>query len=209
MSAIARPKGVMIGCSVLQAEVESLCEVHWPDHKLIFLPSMMHMHPQRLASSLESVLDAELKQGYGVVLIYGDCCARMTALEALPGVVRTRGNNCYDLLLGRGEYRRLSHEGAFFLLPEWARRWREIFSKELGLNRVNATSFMRDMHRRLVYLDTGVVPVPEKELRECAEYCGLPYETRPVSLELLRSAIEEALLRLKNTGAQHATGRNR
>ncbi len=155
MSAIPRPKGVMIGCSVLQAEVESLCEVHWPDHKLIFLPSMMHMHPQQLASSLESVLDAELKQGYGVVLIYGDCCAQMTALEALPGVVRTRGNNCCDLLLGRGEYRRLSHEGAFFLIPEWARRWREIFSKELGLNRVNATSFMRDMHRRLVYLIPG------------------------------------------------------
>jgi hypothetical protein len=209
MSGIRRPKGVMICCSVLQAEVASLREVHWPDHKLIFLPSMMHMHPERLASSLESVLDAELKQGYGVVLIYGDCCARMTALEALPGVVRTRGNNCCDLLLGREEYRRLSHEGVFFLIPEWARRWREIFTKELGLDRTNAVSFMRDMHRRLVYLDTGIVPVPEKELRECAEYCGLPYEARPVSLGLLRSAIEEALLRCKTTGAQYETGCNR
>jgi hypothetical protein len=197
MSGFLRPKEVMISCSVFQAEVESLCKEHWPDHKLIYLPSMLHMHPERLASSLESVLEDEQKLGHGAVLIYGDCCARMADMEALPGVARTRGKNCCELLLGPEEYRRLSHEGAFFLTPEWARRWREIFAKELGLNRVNATSFMQDMHRKLVYLDTGIVPAPVKELQECAEYCGLPYEVRPISLENLRASIEEALLRLE------------
>lgn len=200
MSGILRPKGVMICCSVLQAEVESLCEAHWSDYKLIFLPSMMHMHPERLALSLESVLDAELKQGYEVVLVYGDCCARMTALEALPGVVRTKGKNCCELLLGPQEYRRLSHEGVFFLVPEWARRWKEIFTKELGLNRDNATTLMRELHRKLMYLDTGLTPVPAKELHECAEYCGLPYEVLDVSLGYLHSAIEEALFKCKTIG---------
>ncbi len=200
MSGILRPKVVLICCSVLQAEVESLREAHWPDHKLIFLPSMMHMHPEQLASSLESALDAELKQGYGVVLIYGDCCARMAELEARPGVVRTGGKNCYELLLGPGEYRRLSHEGAFFLIAEWACRWKDIFTKELGLNRANATSLMREMHRKLLYLDTGLAPVPGKELRECAEYCGLPYEVLQVSLGHLRSAIEKALFTSKTIG---------
>jgi len=197
MKSVSQPKAVMICCSVLQAEVESLCKAHWPVHKLIYLPSMLHMHPERLASSLESVLDNELKEGHGVVLIYGDCCARMTALEALPGVVRTRGKNCCELLLGPEEYRRLLQEGAFFLIPEWARRWKEIFAKELGLNRDNATSLMQEMHRKLVYLDTGLAPAPETALKECAEYCGLPYEVQPVSLERLRLAIEEALLRSK------------
>jgi len=188
----------MICCSVLQAEVVSLCQAHWPDHRLRFLPSMMHMHPERLASSLESVLSGELKEGHGVVLIYGDCCASMTVLEALPGVARTRGKNCCELLLGPEEYRRLSHEGAFFLIPEWARRWKEIFAKELGLNRDNATSLMQEIHHKLMYLDTGLAPVPEKALKECAKYCGLPCEVRQVTLERLRLAIEEALLR---TGA--------
>jgi hypothetical protein len=200
MSGILRPKGVMICCSVLQAEVESLREAHWSDHKLIFLPSMMHMHPEQLASSIESALDAELKQGYGVVLIYGDCCARMAELEAFPGVVRTSGKNCYELLLGPGEYRRLSHAGVFFLIPEWARRWQEIFTKELGLNRDNAISLMQEMHRKLVYLDTGLAPVPENALKECSEYFGLPNEVLQVSLGHLRSAIEEALLRCKTMG---------
>lgn len=195
MKSIPQPKAVMICCGVLQAEVESLCQAHWPDYGLRFLPSMMHMHPERLESSLQSVLDGELKQGHGVVLIYGDCCARMTELEARPGVARTQGKNCCELLLGHEEYRRLLQAGAFFLYPEWARRWKEIFVKELGLNRDNATSLMQEMHRKLVYLDTGLAPAPENALKECAAYCGLPYEVHSVSLERLRLAIEEALLR--------------
>lgn len=195
MNSILLPETVMICCSVLRAEVESLCKAHCPERRLIFLPSMMHMHPERLALSLQSLLDAELKQGHSVVLIYGDCCALMMAFEALPGVARTKGKNCCELLLGPEEYRRLSHEGVFFLLPEWARRWKEIFVKELCLNRDNATSLMRDMHSRLMYLDTGLAPAPVTALKECAAYCGLPYEVRPVSLERLRLAIEEALLR--------------
>lgn len=197
MSEAGQPKPVMVCCAVLEVEVASLCQLYWPDHKLICLPSMMHMHPERLALSLETVLAAELKAGHGVVLIYGDCCPRMTALEAFPGVVRTSGKNCFELLLGAAEYRRLSHEGAFFLLPEWVRRWREIFTGELGLNHTNASSFMQEMHRKLLYLDTGIVPVPEKELQECSEYCGLPSEVRTVSLEKLRVSMKDALLRLE------------
>lgn len=195
MSSVLRPEEVMICCSVLQPEVESLSKVYWPGFKLIFLPSMMHMHPEQLAASLESALEVELKQGHKVMLIYGDCCVQMTALESLPGVVRTRGKNCSELLLGPETYRRLSHEGAFFLIPEWTRRWREIFIEELGLNRDNATSLMQDLHRKLIYLDTGMVPVPENTLKECSEYCGLPYVVRPVSLVFLQSILDEALKR--------------
>lgn len=195
MSCAAPPKPLIIACSVLRAEVEALCRLHWPAHERIFLPSMMHMAPERLACSLESLLNQKQRQGHRVVLIYGDCCARMKSLEAMPGVIRTRGKNCCELLVGSQEYRRLSREGAFFLIPEWAHRWKEIFTKELGLNRENATSLMRELHHTLIYLDTGLEPAPESELRECAEYCGLPYQVRPTSLEQLRLSIAEALVR--------------
>lgn len=200
MNGICQAQGSIICCSVLQAEVTFLCETHWPDRKLIFLPSMMHMHPELLASSLQSVLEDELKQGHPVVLVFGDCCTQMTTLQNFPGVARTRGKNCYELLLGPGEYRRLSHEGAFFLMPEWVQRWKEIFTRELGLNRNNATSLMRDMHRTLMYLDTGLVPVPVKELHECADYCGLPCDVLRIPLTHLSSVIEKAFFECSNKG---------
>lgn len=188
---------VVICCGVFQAEIGALLENDFPDLSVRCLNSMLHMHPEKLAIKLESAIDDEVRQGRKVMLIYGDCCMRMTALETVPGVVRVRGNNCCDLLLGSGEYRRLSREGAFFLFPEWTRRWRHIFSVELGLNHDNVVSLMGDMHKRLVYLDTGLSPVPEDELRECSRYCGLPWEVLKVPLEPLRAAIREAAGKLE------------
>jgi hypothetical protein len=187
-------RAVLICCSALKAETERLCTSHWPDHQRTYMTSTRHLHPERLAASLQSALEAEQKQGNRVVLIYGDCCAGMTAFEAMPGVVRTRGKNCCELLLGSEEYRRLSHDGAFFVIPKWARRWKRFFSG-LGLSRDNAASLMQELHRTLIYLDTGLTPVPKAALQECADYCGLPYEVRPVPLDLFRTAIEDAIHR--------------
>lgn len=185
-------RAVLICCSALQGEMESLRKNHWPDHELKFVSATMHLHPERLAATLQSVLESELKRGDRVVLIYGDCCVRMTDFETMPGVVRTRGKNCCELLLGAEEYRRLSRDGAFYVIPKWACRWKRFFSG-LGLNRDNAASLMQDLHRALVYLDTGLVPLPENALQECADFCRLPYEVRPVSLDTLHGAVEDAL----------------
>jgi hypothetical protein len=113
-------------------------------------------------------------------------------MENLPGVARTRGVNCCSLLLGRAAYRELLRAGVFFLLPEWVARWEEVFARELGLNRENARTLMQEMHCRLVYLDTGLVPVPTGVLHACAAFCGLPCEVRSTPLEFLHQAIQDA-----------------
>jgi hypothetical protein len=190
----------VICCGVFQTEVTALLRRDLPDVAIRVLNSMLHMNPEKLALRLDEIVADEVGQGHKVLLVYGDCCMRMTALAELPGVARVRGNNCCDLLLGNDEYRRLSHEGAFFLFPEWMHRWLHIFTAELGLNRDNATSLMGDMHTRLVYLDTGVVPVPEGDLVACSRYCGLPWEVLKVSLEPLSAAIRDALRVLEVTG---------
>lgn len=184
---------VVISCAVLQAEVESLARTNWPEFELVFPDSMLHMNPEKLSEHLCSLVRGEIRRGHNIILVYGDCCLGMAALEQLPKVVRVRGNNCCALLLGDAVYRRLSHGGSFFMFPEWAHRWQRVFSIELGLNHDNAAGLMGDMHQKLVYLDTGIVPVPERELRECSHYCGLPWEVLKVSLEPLRTVIDRAV----------------
>lgn len=187
---------VALCCAVFEAEVEALRREYWPTMMVRYQSSMLHMKPEKLAIHLDGIVEEELCQNHKVLLIYGDCCMGMTALTNKPGVIRTRGNNCCELLLGSAEYRRLSHAGAFFLFPEWAKRWHHIFSIELGLNQTNATGLMGEMHRKLVYLDTGVRPVPVTDLQKCSEYCGLHWEPLQVSMEPLRAAIQEALNKL-------------
>lgn len=184
---------VALCCAVFQAEIEALRQSNWSGMAIRYQSSMLHMKPEKLASHLDRLVEEEIRHGNRVLLIYGDCCMGMADIANKPGVIRTRGNNCCHLLLGREEYRKLSHTGAFFLFPEWAKRWHHIFSVELGLNQTNAAGLMGDMHRKLVYLDTGVLPVPVTELQECSDYCGLPWEILQVSLEHLRAVIQQAL----------------
>lgn len=193
---------VVITCGVFAAEVAALISVHWPNLLLHSFNSMLHMKPDHLGMRLATQIDEERQRGHRVLLVYGDCSATMLGLENQPDVARTRAHNCCELLLGWDEYRRLEHERVFFLLPEWARRWQHIFMHELGLSHQNARDLMQDMHSRLVYLDTGLVEVPEASLAACAEFTGLSYEVLAVSLEPLKTAIEEAILRLaENRGA--------
>lgn len=192
-----RSAPVLLACSVLKEEVQVLWKTHWPHTRLVFLDSMLHITPDRLAKVLSSAVDRELIGNGGVVLVYGDCCGAMDALTHQPRVARTRGNNCYDLLLGRVEYRRLSREGTFFMMPEWTRRWRDVFERKLGLTPETAASLMGDIHKKLLYLDTGLTPVPEATLRECSEFCGLPWEGRAVTLDILHESIQDALNELE------------
>ncbi len=186
-------KITMVSCGVLKAEIQTLREQYWPNLEVNFLSSMLHMKPEKLAASLESQLSDDFLKTHKYLLIYGDCCSSISNLSQRTEVVRTRCNNCIDLLLGREQYRRLSHEGAFFLLPEWMYRWESIFRSELGLDETNAKSMMGDLHTKLVLLDTGLAPVPSQKMDACAKYCGLPWESLPVSLDLLRNEIQFAL----------------
>lgn len=196
MDELKKPPGpagpLLLCCSVFRAEIEALARARWPGVELRFESSMLHMRPLKLQRRLAAGVDQELGSR-PVGLVYGDCCAGMAALAARPGVTRVSGLNCPEMLLGREEYRRLSHEGAFFLLPEWTVRWRDVFLRELGLDERSAPSFMRDMHRKLVYLDTGVAPVPTDQLQACAAFTSLPFEIVRIDLERLAERVESAL----------------
>lgn len=187
------PPPLLLSCSILREEIQALRRAGRLDCPVQFVESMLHIHPERLDQVLAVELAAARARGESVALAYGDCSASMPDFSTDPAVTRTPCQNCCDLLLGREEFRRWRREGAFLLMPEWTRRWRNIFQKELGLNETNARDLMREMHTKLVYLDTGLVPVPEEELRACSEYCGLPYEVCRVSLDTLCQSLQQVL----------------
>ncbi len=184
-----------IACSILRPEIEALRGTLGRELEVRYLSSMLHMTPEHLEGQLSALIVEERDRGRRVVLAYGDCCPRMLDFQAEPGTARTEGINCCELLLGRSRYRQLRKEGAFFLMSGWALRWREVFEQELGLSPKTAQSLMGEMHTRLIYLDTGLVPVPRLELSEAAAYTGLPWTILTVGLEELRKVLQEALQR--------------
>jgi len=192
---------VCIACSIFRNEIERLQAEARLDFPVRFLGSMLHMVPEKLDQRLREVVAEERAKGQDIVLAYGDCCPNMAGIGTAEGVDRTQGFNCSEILLGKETYRQLRREGVFFLLPEWTLMWRRVFQGTLGLLGGTAQDFMKEMHTRLVYLDTELVPIPEKELAEIAEYCGLPVERMKVSLEPLLASLLKAATRVPHEQA--------
>jgi len=185
-----------ISCSIFRKEIEALQASGRLDLPVEFLNSMLHLVPARLETRLQEVLGAARngEPGREVVLAYGDCCGHMDTFESEPGTARTEGINCCEIILGRETYRRLRKEGAFFLMPEWALSWKQVFVSQLGLLGPCARTFMQELHTRLIYLDTGLLPVPHETLQEASEFLGLPFEILPVTLEPLLASLHRAAL---------------
>jgi len=187
----AEPSQGCIACSIFRKEIEALQADGRFTLPVTYLDSMLHMVPEQLEKRLRAALEA-LPPGQGTVLAYGDCCGHMEVFQEAPGGSRTEGINCCEIILGREVYRQLRREGAFFLMPEWARSWKKVFWSQLGLLGPCAKTFMQEMHTRLIYLDTGLEPVPLAALEEASEYMGLPLTILPVSLEPLLASLTRA-----------------
>jgi hypothetical protein len=67
-----------------------------------------------------------------------------------------------------------------------------VFQHELGLSAEVARELMRENRGELVYLDTGLTPVPRATLDECAAFMGLPCRVEPVGLDSLLALLLEA-----------------
>lgn len=181
----------VVSCGIFRPEIEHLARqgrFPWP---VRFLESMLHMTPSLLEAEITRLIGS-LDDG-PVVLLFGDCHARMSEHGSLPGVRRVRGVNCCEILLGPERYHRMLRDGVFFLLPEWISRWEDVFIRRLGFadSRL-AAQFMGEMHTRITYLDTGVTAVPLVELERIGHFLGLPVTVEAVDAAALVRVVEES-----------------
>ncbi len=180
-----------ITCGIFQAEMAALAP-RFPRLQLIFADSMLHMRPDLLQERIDALLRQHSADK--VLFIYGDCTPRIVELCRKPGFAKTAGINCCEILLGREEYRRLRKSGAFFFLPEWTLRWRDVFERELGFaGGRGVEDMLREVHSHFIYLDTGVLPMPGSVLDEISRELGLPMQQLSVGLSRLEQKISAAL----------------
>ena len=186
-----------ISCSIFHNEIEYLIKNRGLNIKFTFLDSILHINPKKLNSILEETITLKLKENIKIILLYGDCTAYMSNFELNKNITRVFGTNCCEILLGKEKYKKLRNRGAFFLIPEWAERWQEIFEQQLGLNSKIGRSLMKEMHKELIYLDTGLVKIPKTQLQGYSEYSGLPCRVIKITLDnlfnLINKSIEELI----------------
>jgi hypothetical protein len=184
---------VIIACSIFRYELESLQQKGKIKVPVVYLNSMLHMYPEKL----QILLDAKIEQyqNFRIILLFGDCHARMIDYEKNPNIRRSPGINCCEIILGNEKYRKLRDEGAFILLPEWAERWKEAFVDYMGFKTSKAIRpFMGEMHKKLTYIDTGFQKKNDVLFQEISDFLGLPIEVYPSTIDELEKVIDRLII---------------
>jgi len=195
---------VILACSIFKCDLEELTRrgcLHLP---IVYLDSMLHMKPEELHQKLLNKI-AQLRATYDcILLLYGDCHAYMHDAYKDMNVYRVQGSNCCEIMLGHTEYHKLRKAGAFIVFDEWAGKWEHIFKNELGFNDKIAPIFMGEAHSQLLYLDTGLNPIPHKEIEDMSKFFNLTYDIQSISLDFLLTSINQMLERILLDGPKQS-----
>lgn len=187
---------VIIACSIFKYELDHLKESGRLNVPVVYLNSMLHMKPKEL----QALLDAKVQdyQNFKIILMFGDCHARMVDYEKKPNIVRSQGINCAEIFLGTEKYRKIRRDGAFILLPEWAERWKEAFIDDMGFKTSKmARTFMREMHRKIIYVDTGFQQKDTTLFEEISDFMGLPLEIYHSSVDEIENVVNRLIAESK------------
>ena len=188
----------IIACSIFRYELEKIAQIQGLKIPISFYDSYLHLFPAQLSANLSEKVENKLKEHKKVILVCGDCHPFMKEMSQKKNVTKVAGCNCVEIMIGHELRRKLLKQGAFFLLPEWTARWKDIFKELLELPSEHIKSIMNEQHKKFVYLDTGVLPVPYKEIEECAAFFNLPYEIEAISIDFLINAIQTEISNLND-----------
>lgn len=181
----------LLYCGVLDAELRRLADAGAFVAELQPLDSGLCTDPPALGRALRRHLAAPGR--CPTLIVYGYCFPGIDALARRYGARRVPASNCMAMLLGEAEYCCRVAAGCFFLLPQWACRWRDVLQGRLGLTPPVAAELLGAELRGAVYLDTGLADYPAAALAEFALYSGLPVTRQSVGLDHLAQLLRAAL----------------
>jgi hypothetical protein len=195
---IARPRHIVIACGVLKKELLAWSERERYQLEFLFLPSSVDLDFNRLQTKLVKSLRtavASRRHGHRFVL-YGQCHPMMGELVGQEGGILLPLGNCFELLLGRERYQEHLANGAYFLLPQWAGQWNQIFTTKLGFNLDAARLFFPEMHNHALYLDTGFSYNPAFNARQFTDFTGLPVKFQKIDCSAMYARLNAVFFEL-------------
>lgn len=190
----------LVGCGILQKEVEFLIAKNNWSLTTDFLPASLHIDFNCLACALRTGLSRHANEQ--TIVFYGACHPRMDDILSEAHTLRTLGQNCIEMLLGEEEFNRELANGAYFLLDNWAHNWDAVIAKTFGSNINVIRDIFHDQHRYLLCLRTPQSDDFSLEAVHIGAMLDLPVQWREVSLEHLENVLQTAIRRKLDT--EHA-----
>jgi hypothetical protein len=180
-------KLLLVSCGILKKEISFLIQKNnWPVESH-FLNSSLHIDFEKLSGSLNAALSKYKNRE--TIVFYGACHPLMERILENSKTIRSQGQNCAEMLLGKTLFNEELSKGAYFLLEDWAHRWDEILEKTFGSNPGVIKEIFRGDRAYLLALRTPCSGNFESGAQHAAKTVGLPLRWRDVSLDQLESVL--------------------
>lgn len=182
---------MFISCGIFREEIEYLIKENKLDRNLIFLDASLHVNFDKLKKKLTEALEENSGKRQRLKVLYGNCHPEMQQIMKSYSAKRIGAANCLEAMIGAEEMKRLDSEAkAFYLSAGWVNNWEEMFAlgeKDFGLD----FKSMFGSYKRIVVLDTGVIPVNEEKVRKFSELTGLPVVRKHITLDYFLNLIKD------------------
>ncbi len=166
----------IISCGVFRPVLEQLkLEERFPGLNVTYLPSNLHNTPYELENYLLNEISASQKRNERIICLYGECFPDIDILCKQHGVMKMEGHHCYEIFLGRGNFRKIMDESAktYFLEKELILNFEEYCVKPLELYDKEMKELFFKNYERLVYVrqpsDSDLMPT----VNNIADFLGL------------------------------------
>jgi len=169
----------IVACAVFKPAIEYLhLECRYPNLRLTYLPSKLHLRPQELEKHLLTRIKAAQKRNERVICLYGDCFPDIDDFCQEHGVIKVPGHYCYEMLLGSERFKQLIEEmtGTYFAEKDLILNFEEYCVRPLELRDEEMRNYCFQQYRRLLYVRQPSDPDLVPKASEVAEFLGLPLD---------------------------------
>lgn len=179
-SDITRPMS-LIACGVFRSALEylNLARRH-PALQVTFLPSNLHLHPQKLKDILSNEIGDAKARNERTLCLYGNCFPDFRDFCSHHGAEKVVGHHCFQMLLGGKRYEDIMKEmvGTYFLERDLIVNFEKYCVEPLALwdDEIRETLFKP--YSRVLYIRQPSDPNLAPQVMELARFLGLPLGIR-------------------------------
>ena len=186
----------IISCGVFKPALEHLqLETRFPNLRIIFLESNLHLCPQELQKCLLCEFESAKQAGEGAICLYGNCVAGINDLCKEHGVAKIPGDFCHEILLGPERFQENLDEtaGIYFIEQEVITNFDMYCRKPLELDDEVMRKYCFEHYQRLMYVRQPSDPDLLTQAGEIADFLGLALHIREADYSYLESKLIELL----------------
>ena len=171
----------LIACGVFRSALEYLnVEKRHPKLEVTFLPSNLHLYPQKLKDTLSIEIGDAKARNERPLCLYGNCFPDFSDFCSHHGAEKAVGDHCFQMLLGGKRYEDIMKEmvGTYFLERDLIVNFEKYCVEPLALwdDEIRETLFKP--YSRVLYIRQPSDPNLAPQAMKLARFLGLPLGIR-------------------------------